>query len=197
MPAGHQAQVDFARFVTSFTDEPGPARIIWLFSFVLCHSRYIFARFVMHQDLQTLLPCHMQAFEAIGGIPIESSRSAAIITVYPTARCASSRSINYRISCVFWMKGVSWPSTRSWKGGGSTGSTRHTGKARWRDHRAAPVLVGRIAPRRGVSRTALRQHHHGWMTLSPRPVGRNLLLHCISATSPVVCTGDTQIHGLS
>jgi transposase len=25
----------------------------------------------MHQDLQTLLRCHMQAFEAIGGVPIE------------------------------------------------------------------------------------------------------------------------------
>ena len=25
----------------------------------------------MHQDLQTLLRCHMQAFAAIGGVPIE------------------------------------------------------------------------------------------------------------------------------
>lgn len=70
-PAGDQAQVDFARFVTTFTDEPGLARIIWLFSLVLGHSRFIFARFVMHQDLQTLLRCHMLAFEAIGGVPIE------------------------------------------------------------------------------------------------------------------------------
>src|SRR6202008_2896838 len=37
----------------------------------LGHSRFIFARFVMHQDLQTLLRCHMQAFAAIGGVPIE------------------------------------------------------------------------------------------------------------------------------
>src|ERR1700746_4125497 len=69
-PAGKQAQVDFARFVTIFTDEPGVTRIIWLFSMVLGHSRFIFARFVMHQDLQTLLRCHMQAFAAIGGVPI-------------------------------------------------------------------------------------------------------------------------------
>ena len=27
-PAGQQAQVDFARFVTEFTDEPGVARIV-------------------------------------------------------------------------------------------------------------------------------------------------------------------------
>jgi transposase len=70
-PAGQQAQVDFARFVTEFTDEPGVMRIIWLFSLVLGYSRHIFARFVMHQDLQTLLRCHMQAFAAIGGVPIE------------------------------------------------------------------------------------------------------------------------------
>lgn len=70
-PAGQQAQVDFARFVTTFTDEPGTTRIVWLFSMVLGHSRFIFARFVMHQDLQTLLRCHMQAFTAIGGVPIE------------------------------------------------------------------------------------------------------------------------------
>ena len=70
-PPGYQAQVDFARFVTSFTDEPGITRIIWLFSLVLGHSRHIFARFVMHQDLQTLLRCHMLALAAIGGVPIE------------------------------------------------------------------------------------------------------------------------------
>jgi hypothetical protein len=57
--------------VTEFTDDPGVTRIVWLFSLVLGHSRFIFARFVMHQDLQTLLRCHMQAFAAIGGVPIE------------------------------------------------------------------------------------------------------------------------------
>ena len=70
-PSGHQAQVDFARFVTRFEDEPGVTRIVWLFSLVLGHSRHIVARFVLHQDLQTLLRCHMAAFEAIGGVPIE------------------------------------------------------------------------------------------------------------------------------
>ena len=47
------------------------SRIIWLFSLVLGHSRHIFARFVLHQDLQTLLRGHMAAFEAIGGVPVE------------------------------------------------------------------------------------------------------------------------------
>ncbi len=26
---------------------------------------------MVHQDLQTLLRCHMQAFDALGGVPIE------------------------------------------------------------------------------------------------------------------------------
>lgn len=70
-PPGVQAQVDFARFVVDFADDPGTSRIIWLFSLVLGHSRFIFARYVLHQDLQTLLRCHIQAFAALGGVPIE------------------------------------------------------------------------------------------------------------------------------
>ena len=68
-PAGRQAQVDFAHFQTVFTDEPGVERIIWLFSMVLGHSRMLWGRFVLHQDLQTLLRCHAAAFEALGGVP--------------------------------------------------------------------------------------------------------------------------------
>jgi transposase len=70
-PPGLQAQVDFARFVVDFTDDPGTSRVVWLFGLVLGHSRFLFARYVLHQDLQTLLRCHIQAFEAIGGVPIE------------------------------------------------------------------------------------------------------------------------------
>jgi transposase len=70
-PPGVQAQVDFARFVVDFADDPGSSRIVWLFSLVLGYSRLIFARYVQHQDLQTLLRCHIQAFAALGGVPIE------------------------------------------------------------------------------------------------------------------------------
>src|SRR5262245_61436841 len=70
-PPGDQAQVDFAQFQLQFTDEPTITRIVWLFSFVLGFSRLIWARFVLHQDMQTVLRCHMAAFEAIGGIPHE------------------------------------------------------------------------------------------------------------------------------
>ena len=70
-PPGRQAQVDFAHFRTVFTDESGVERVVWLFSFVLGHSRMLWGRFVPHQDMQTLLRCHAAAFEALGGTPTE------------------------------------------------------------------------------------------------------------------------------
>jgi transposase len=70
-PPGKQAQVDFAFFKTEFTDEPGVERVAWLFSLVLGHSRMMWARFVARQDLQTILRCHIAAFEALGGAPAQ------------------------------------------------------------------------------------------------------------------------------
>jgi len=68
---GQQAQVDFAHFKVVFDNEPEQVRVVWLFSLVLGHSRYLFARFCLHQDLQTLLRLHVQAFEHLGGVPRE------------------------------------------------------------------------------------------------------------------------------
>ena len=68
---GQQAQVDFAQVRTVFTDEPGVMRIVWLFSLVLGHSRMLWARFFVHQDLPTVLRCHVAAFEPLGGVPAE------------------------------------------------------------------------------------------------------------------------------
>ena len=68
---GEQGQVDFAQFQVVFADEPTAPRIVWLFSMVLGYSRLIWARFVMHQDLPTVLRCHVAAFEALGGAPRE------------------------------------------------------------------------------------------------------------------------------
>ena len=70
-PAGHQAQVDFAEFRVAFASEPGIERKVWLFAMVLGHSRYLWAQYVMHQDLPTVLRCHMEAFEHFGGVPRE------------------------------------------------------------------------------------------------------------------------------
>jgi len=68
---GEQAQVDFAHFKAVFDDEPGVVRVVWLFSMVLGHSRYLFARFCLHQDLQTLLRLHIEAFQHLNGVPRE------------------------------------------------------------------------------------------------------------------------------
>lgn len=70
-PPGDQGQVDFARFQVVFTDEPSATRIVWLFAMVLGYSRLIWARFAAHQDLATVLRCHVAAFEALGGAPRE------------------------------------------------------------------------------------------------------------------------------
>jgi len=69
--AGEQAQVDFAEFRVRFAEDPDWERKVWLFSLVLGHSRWLWGRFVLHQDLVTLLRCHVAAFEALGGVPGE------------------------------------------------------------------------------------------------------------------------------
>ena len=68
---GEQAQVDFAQFKTTFADEPGVVRVVWLFSMVLGFSRWLWGQFVLRQDLATVLRCHMAAFEALGGVTRE------------------------------------------------------------------------------------------------------------------------------
>jgi hypothetical protein len=70
-PPGRQAQVDFAYFDVVFDQAPGQRQIVWLFSMVLGHSRYLWARYVLHQDLATVLRCHMAAFAELGGVPSE------------------------------------------------------------------------------------------------------------------------------
>ena len=70
-PPGRQAQVDFAEFTVSFTDEPDITRKVWLFSIILGHSRWLWGRFVASQNLQSVLRCHAAAFEAMGGVPEE------------------------------------------------------------------------------------------------------------------------------
>lgn len=66
-PAGRQAQVDFAEFQVEFTSEPGVMRKVWLFSMVLGHSRWIWGRFCPNQTLETVMRCHIAAFEAMCG----------------------------------------------------------------------------------------------------------------------------------
>lgn len=66
---GQQAQVDFARFACRFRSEPEVERIVWLFSMVLGYSRYIVGQFAWRQTLDTVIRCHIAAFDEIGGVP--------------------------------------------------------------------------------------------------------------------------------
>jgi transposase len=68
---GKQAQVDFAEFGVTFTDQPDVLRKVWLFSFVLGNSRWLWGRFCPNQKLETVMRCHILAFGACGGAPRE------------------------------------------------------------------------------------------------------------------------------
>lgn len=57
--------------MVEFTDEPGVVRKVWSFSLVLGHSRWLWGRFVASQNLQSVMRCHIAAFEALGGAPEE------------------------------------------------------------------------------------------------------------------------------
>jgi Winged helix-turn helix len=86
-PPGRQAQVDFAHFRTVFTDEPGVERILWLFSLVLGHSRMLWGRFVLHQDLQTLLRWENDSLKVSAGAPIAYDRGQLYVD---DRRCGGS-----------------------------------------------------------------------------------------------------------
>ena len=63
--------MDFAEFAVEFSDAPGVVRKVWLFSMILGHSRWLWGQFVASQNLQSVLRCHIGAFEAMGGVPEE------------------------------------------------------------------------------------------------------------------------------
>jgi transposase len=64
---GEQAQVDFGRF--PFLTAAGQRQWLWGFVMVLAWSRAVDLEFVRRADVATFLRCHVQAFEAFGGVP--------------------------------------------------------------------------------------------------------------------------------
>src|SRR5690606_10502435 len=66
-PPGEQAQVDWGEF--SFIDVHGRRRKVYGFVLVLSYSRAMYVEFTEHQDMSTLLRCHLNAFAALGGVP--------------------------------------------------------------------------------------------------------------------------------
>lgn len=63
---GQQAQVDFGIFAY---EHNGQRARYYAFVLVLSYSRMLYVEFVEHQDLSTLIRCHINAFETLG-IPL-------------------------------------------------------------------------------------------------------------------------------
>lgn len=64
---GEQAQVDWGS--VKYITPDGKSRRLWVFVMVLGWSRAIYVEFVRHADAGTFIRCHLNAFEALGGIP--------------------------------------------------------------------------------------------------------------------------------
>lgn len=64
---GEEGQVDFG-YLGRFEKE-GQLIKVWVFSFVLSHSRYSYHRLVLDQSVATFIACHIGAFEFFGGVP--------------------------------------------------------------------------------------------------------------------------------
>ena len=63
---GEQAQVDFGSFL--YLSAEGIKRRVWGFVMVLSWSRMAYVEFVRRADVGTFIRCHINAFEALGGM---------------------------------------------------------------------------------------------------------------------------------
>ena len=66
-PPGRQAQADWA-YCGRFTDALGRVVPIYAFVIVLSFSRYMYVEFTTSMKIETLIGCHLQAFNYFGGL---------------------------------------------------------------------------------------------------------------------------------
>jgi transposase len=64
---GQQAQVDFGKY--AYLDPSGQVRHVWAFVMVLGWSRALYVEFILKADTSAFLRCHLNAFDAFGGVP--------------------------------------------------------------------------------------------------------------------------------
>jgi transposase len=62
------AQVDFGKGPSLFDERTGRQEDSWFFIMTLCWSRHQYARLITHQDIETWLDCHQNAFYWFGGV---------------------------------------------------------------------------------------------------------------------------------
>jgi transposase len=67
--AGERFEIDWGHFGSLVYD--GAPRKLYAFCLVECHSRKMYVEFTHSQTFETLVRCHMHAFEAMGGVACE------------------------------------------------------------------------------------------------------------------------------
>ncbi len=66
---GEAAQVDFGLGPVLYDERVGKEVKTWFFVMTLCYSRHQYVELVTHQDVDTWLNCHKNAFEWFDGVP--------------------------------------------------------------------------------------------------------------------------------
>jgi len=78
---GEEAQVDFG-YLGITKDDSGKSRKTWVFNMRLSYSRFDYYCKVYDQKVETFIACHINAFEAFGGVPkyvrIDNLKSAIL-----------------------------------------------------------------------------------------------------------------------
>ena len=65
---GEAGQVDFGKGPKLLDERTGCEEETWFFVFTLCWSRHQYAELITHQDIETWLNCHQNAFNWFGGV---------------------------------------------------------------------------------------------------------------------------------
>lgn len=82
--AGDIAQVDFGYVGRLYDATVGRLRNAWVFVLVLAYSRWMFARIVFDQKMETWVRLHVDAFDALGAVPrtlVPDNLKAAVVRV--------------------------------------------------------------------------------------------------------------------
>lgn len=84
---GEAAQVDFGKGPDLFDERTKRIESTWFFVMTLCWSRHQYAVLVTHQDVETWLMCHQEAFEWFGGVVNK--------VIIDNAKCAITKACYY------------------------------------------------------------------------------------------------------
>ena len=84
---GEASQIDFGKGPRLFDERTNKEEETWFFIMTLCWSRHQYVEFVTHQDVETWLNCHQNAFQWFGGVTKKM--------IIDNAKCAITKSNYY------------------------------------------------------------------------------------------------------